>query len=65
MPKANGGYWEPKLARDVERDSANDAALEPAGGTVLRFIEHVDSGEAALVADAVVRASWPGDSPMI
>lgn len=56
MPKSNRGYWEPKLARNVERDRANDAALEESGWTVLRFYEHVLPAEAsAVVREAVHR----------
>jgi DNA mismatch endonuclease (patch repair protein) len=58
-PKANRGYWEPKLARNVERDRSNDAALVDHGWRVLRFFEHVDAGDAALVVDAAVRTSRP------
>ena len=47
MPKANREYWAPKLARNVERDRANDAALSENGWTVLRFFEHVPVSEAA------------------
>jgi DNA mismatch endonuclease (patch repair protein) len=31
IPKANRDYWEPKLARNVERDRETDAALAEAG----------------------------------
>lgn len=47
MPKANHEYWAPKLARNVERDRANDATLRESGWTVLRFFEHVPVREAA------------------
>jgi DNA mismatch endonuclease (patch repair protein) len=40
IPKANRSYWAPKLARNVERDRRNDAALERDGWEVLRFFEH-------------------------
>jgi DNA mismatch endonuclease, patch repair protein len=53
-PTANRGYWEPKLANNVERDRRNDAALEENGWRVLRFYEHVDANDAArIVRDAV------------
>lgn len=35
QPKSNTGYWAPKLARNVERDASNVAALEAAGWRVL------------------------------
>ena len=39
-PRVNTDYWRPKLARNVARDRAVDAALEAAGWTVLRAWEH-------------------------
>ena len=41
-PAQNTAYWGPKLARNVERDHMNDAALEGAGWTVIRVWEHED-----------------------
>ena len=35
QPKSNTGYWSPKLARNVERDASNVAALQAAGWRVL------------------------------
>jgi DNA mismatch endonuclease (patch repair protein) len=51
-PKSNEWYWSPKLAKNVERDRAVDAALEGAGWTVVRLWEHVsvDDAVAAVVA---------------
>src|SRR5690348_13275007 len=40
MPRANRDYWEPKLARNVERDQQVAAALRGAGWTVIRIWEH-------------------------
>ena len=40
QPRANSDYWLPKLARNVERDSAVNEALEAAGWQVLRAWEH-------------------------
>lgn len=34
-PKSNEGYWSPKLARNVERDASNVAALHRAGWQTL------------------------------
>jgi DNA mismatch endonuclease, patch repair protein len=45
-PKSNEWYWSPKLARNVERDRAADAALTAAGWTVVRLWEHVPLAEA-------------------
>ena len=47
IPNANRDYWGPKLVRNVNRDRANDRALEAEGWTVLRFFEHVDVEAAA------------------
>jgi DNA mismatch endonuclease, patch repair protein len=52
-PKSNEWYWSPKLARNVERDRAADAALTQAGWTVVRLWEHVPLVDAVA---AVVRA---------
>lgn len=47
IPKANRSYWEPKLARNVERDRRNDAVLRDEGWEVLRFFEHISVERAA------------------
>jgi len=57
MPNANHDYWQPKLARNVERDRQNDRDLSGAGWTVMRFFEHVDPKVAAEQVDYVVRAA--------
>jgi DNA mismatch endonuclease (patch repair protein) len=61
VPKANRGYWQPKLARNVERDRLNDTILEQEGWTVLRFHEHVPVGRAADLVEEKVRSlpPWP------
>jgi DNA mismatch endonuclease (patch repair protein) len=51
VPRANGGYWQPKLERNVARDRAVDAALGEAGWRVLRVWEHESP---AVVADRVL-----------
>jgi DNA mismatch endonuclease, patch repair protein len=56
VPAVNATYWGPKLARNVERDRANTAALEGGGWTVLRFWEHEDVGLAAGRVEAVLSA---------
>ncbi len=53
-PKNNDWYWSPKLAKNVERDRAADAALAQAGWTVVRLWEHVPLADAI---DAVVAAA--------
>lgn len=54
-PKANAEYWQAKFNRNVERDRADDAALEAAGWAVVRVWEHEDSVLAAKRIEAVVR----------
>jgi DNA mismatch endonuclease, patch repair protein len=49
QPANNTWYWEPKLARNVARDRAADAALSAAGWNVVRIWEH-ESLEAAVAA---------------
>jgi DNA mismatch endonuclease (patch repair protein) len=57
-PTRNTAYWSPKLARNVERDRRNDAALLADGWAVVRVWEHepldaaVDTVERALTAAA-------------
>ena len=46
-PTVNTGYWQPKLARNVERDAETNAALEGAGWVVVRVWEHEDPVTAA------------------
>ena len=56
MPRANTAYWKPKLARNVARDRAVDAALAAEGWRVLRAWEHEDPVEVAgRVAEFVAR----------
>ena len=40
LPASNRVYWEPKIARNVERDRETDQRLAEAGWLVLRFWEH-------------------------
>lgn len=54
IPKANRDYWGPKLARNVERDRKNDAALIEDGWRVIRFFEHVPARAAAALVREVV-----------
>jgi DNA mismatch endonuclease (patch repair protein) len=53
-PKNNDWYWSPKLAKNVERDRAADAALAQAGWTVVRLWEHVPVGDAVAAVMAAV-----------
>ncbi len=54
QPKNNEWYWSPKLAKNVERDRAADAALTEAGWTVVRLWEHVPLDDAVATVVAVV-----------
>ncbi|RCK71512.1 very short patch repair endonuclease [Desertihabitans brevis] len=48
IPIAHSDYWQPKLARNKERDAQATLALQEAGWIVLRFWEH--EGTASVVA---------------
>lgn len=54
QPKSNADYWGPKLARNVARDCEADAALRNAGWTVLRYWEHEDPREVAVLITLAV-----------
>ncbi|MFG2794596.1 very short patch repair endonuclease [Streptomyces sp. NPDC048419] len=58
-PGVNGGYWGPKLERNVARDRAADEALTAAGWTVLRVWEHEAPTEAVERILGVLDASAP------
>ncbi len=62
-PSVNQGYWTPKLARNVARDRAADAALELAGWQVIRLWEHVPLGDAVAVVAAALGPREPPGSP--
>ncbi len=55
MPTANPGYWQPKIARNVERDRETDRRLADAGWRVLRFWEHEDPVSVADRIESAVR----------
>ena len=57
QPKANSGYWKPKLARNVDRDRDTDGRLAALGWQVLRAWEHEDPED---VADRVRDACAQG-----
>jgi DNA mismatch endonuclease (patch repair protein) len=57
QPGVNGGYWGPKLERNVARDRAADAALTAAGWSVVRVWEHEDPDKAAARIIAVLDAT--------
>lgn len=57
MPATNRAYWEPKIARNVERDRETDQRLTEADWRVLRFWEHEDPAAVADRIERVVRES--------
>lgn len=65
QPANNTWYWEPKLARNVARDRAADAALGGAGWTVVRIWEHesLEAAIAAVVAALDAVAGGPAGHP--
>lgn len=52
-PRKNTEYWGPKLQRNRERDTENNAALEAEGWVVIRAWEHTPPAE---IADRVLAA---------
>ena len=48
LPKSNLEYWKPKLARNVEKDVANVAALRESGWEVLTIWECEAAADEAL-----------------
>ncbi|MGW6424154.1 very short patch repair endonuclease [Nocardia sp. NPDC055053] len=59
-PKNNAEWWAEKLAGNVARDRATDAALIEAGWRVVRVWEHEDPQVAAEHIRALVRERAPG-----
>lgn len=59
MPRVNQGYWEPKLARNAERDAETDLYLAESGWTVVRVWEHEDPSAAADRIEGVLRTLRP------
>ncbi len=55
VPAVNRHYWEPKLARNVQRDAEVDSALRSAGWTTVHVWEHEASDEAAARVISAVR----------
>jgi len=56
-PRTNQAYWDAKIARNVERDARNNAALAAAGWTVVRVWEHEPLEVAAERVEAAVLAA--------
>lgn len=55
LPKQNGGYWGPKIARNIERDREQDARLALSEWDVIRVWEHDDLIKAAARIELVYR----------
>jgi len=60
-PRANVGYWVPKLERNRRRDTLVSAALTADGWRVVRVWEHVPPNDAALAIARLVRAPVIGN----
>lgn len=58
-PKANGGYWSEKVARNRARDADTNRVLTERGWAVLRFWEHEDPSVVAERIINVVNARRP------
>jgi DNA mismatch endonuclease (patch repair protein) len=54
-PRTNSAYWDAKIARNVERDARNNAALTDAGWIVVRIWEHEAVAAAASAIEKIVR----------
>lgn len=64
-PASNREYWDPKVARNRERDAETDALLKAAGWTVVRVWEHESPQRAAeLIESAVNQAREDNGSPV-
>jgi DNA mismatch endonuclease (patch repair protein) len=59
-PKNNAAWWAEKLAGNVARDRATDAALREAGWQVVRIWEHEDPVRAADRVQAALGTDPPG-----
>lgn len=55
-PGTHGSYWNAKIARNIERDRAADAALAAIGWTVLRFWDFEVRRDLAAVVEEIIAA---------
>lgn len=55
IPKSNGAYWAPKIARNIGRDSSNARRLRRMGYRVWRFWEHAVEGRKAIATAAILQ----------
>ncbi|MFE4599541.1 very short patch repair endonuclease [Kitasatospora indigofera] len=61
-PRANGAWWQEKLARNAERDAETTIRLEAEGWLVLRFWEHQPPATVADMVTGAVSATDPSTS---
>lgn len=54
IPKSNGEYWAPKIARNIARDKSNTRKLRRMGYRVWRFWEHSVEGKRAVATAAIL-----------
>ncbi|MFS0868062.1 very short patch repair endonuclease [Microbacterium sp. 179-B 1A2 NHS] len=52
--RTNAEYWEPKIARNIERDAQTDELLREHGWTTARFWSHEQPDSVAAAVQAVV-----------
>ncbi|MGO1567871.1 MAG: very short patch repair endonuclease [Brachybacterium sp.] len=64
-PKANSDYWQPKIARNRERDRDSTRRLQEAGWTGMRFWEHEDPDLVAAEISVSVRIRDVKKSPTV
>ena len=58
-PTSNRSYWDPKVARNKERDSDTTLQLEGEGWVVLRFWEHQRPADVAMAVAGSLKRSPP------
>lgn len=54
IPGTHREYWQPKLARNIERDRETTAMLQAEGWQVLRIWEHTEPSEALALIRATI-----------
>ena len=60
-PRTNASYWEPKIARNMQRDRENNELLARRGWHVLRVWEHELTADAASRVEAELTRLSRGD----
>lgn len=65
-PRSNLTYWEPKIARNIERDGEVTAALLASGWRVIRIWEHEPAPAATVaVLEVLAERTHPGYTPCV